>query len=81
MPVAQQGVSGSEQENECKNMPFQLLGYDKTFIEQISHYHIDKHHDDQSQGRPGNSLADLFIHLIDPICNSLQQIHINCLLL
>jgi hypothetical protein len=75
MPIVEKGVTGADQENKAKQMPFQLLGKYKTGIEDIAHEDIDEDHHYQSGRYPGDTTANPFVQGIDPAANGLKCFH------
>jgi hypothetical protein len=70
-----QGIAGSHQKDEGKDMPIELLSEDKGGIEKIAHYHIEKGNPHQQQGGPGHDFAHPFVDGVDSQAEFLENLH------
>ena len=75
MAVFKQGITGPHQKDEGEQMPFQLLGEDKTDLERIAHDDVDEYdHDDQCR-RPGDKITHPGVQGVNPLANLFENSH------
>ena len=66
MAVVEQGVTGPDEKDKSKQVPFKFLGEDIAGIEKITHDNINKYDQHQAKRNPGHAPADPFVGSIDP---------------
>jgi len=62
----EQGVTGPDEKDKSKQVPFKFLGEDIAGIEKITHDNINKYDQHQAKRNPGHAPADPFVGSIDP---------------
>jgi hypothetical protein len=65
MAVMEKGVPGAYEKNKTEQVPLQFLGKDKARVEEVTHDNVNKDHQNQPKGDPGNKSTNPFIQGVE----------------